>query len=54
MYLNPLTATITAVMLLSESLSLKEAAGALLVLLGLWMVNRKKSNAPQVENSSLK
>ncbi|KRT35368.1 DMT family transporter [Acetomicrobium hydrogeniformans] len=54
MYLNPLTATITAVILLSESLSLKDATGALLVLLGLWMVNRKKSNAPQVENSSLK
>lgn len=46
MYLNPLTATITAVMLLSESLSLKDATGVLLVLLGLWMVNRKKSNTP--------
>jgi len=42
MYLNPLTATATAVIFLKETLSFKDIIGAMLVILGLWLVNKKK------------
>lgn len=44
MYLNPLTATATAVVLLGETLSPRDIAGASLVALGLWLVNKKSKH----------
>jgi len=41
MYLNPLTATATAIAFLGETLSPRDIVGASLVALGLWLVNKK-------------
>lgn len=41
MYLNPLMATVTAIVLLGERLSLRDIVGASFVALGLWLVNKK-------------